>query len=103
MPCFIINVKLVDYNVPKPQTKKKWSRQKQLIIYIVDDICIFVTIWEIHHRRSSCYWQLENTVLWELYAVAILAENDINIQAFRGKTPADHQLEIVYLPAERRN
>lgn len=103
MPSLIIDVKLVDYNVPKPQPKQKWSRQKQLTTYIVDDICIFVTIWELYPRRSSCYWQLENTVLWELYGVAILAENDINIQTFTGKTPADYQLEVVYLPAEKRN
>ena len=98
-----INVKLANYNVPKTQSKQKWSRQEKLTIYIVDDICIFVTIWEIYPRRSSCYWQLENTVWQELYVVAILAENDINIQTFRGKTPADYQLEVVYLPAERRN
>lgn len=103
MPYLFINFKLADYNVPNPQIKQKWSRQEKLTIYIVDDICVFVTIWEIYPRRSSCYWQLENTVLREHYAVAILAENDINIQTFRGKTPADYQLEVVYLPAERRN
>jgi len=42
---------------------------------------------------------LEKTVLWELYAAASLAENDINIQTFRGKTSADYDLEVVHLPA----
>lgn len=103
MPLLFINVKFADYNLSKTQSKQKWSRQEKLTIYIAGDICIFVTIWEIYPRRSSYYWQLENTVLRELYEVAILAENDINIQTFRGKTPADYQLEAVYLPAQRRN
>lgn len=103
MPYLLINVKLADYNVPIPQPKQKWSRQEKITIYIVNHICIFVTIWEINPRRSSCYWQVQNTVLRELYVAAILAENDINIQTFRGKTPADYQLEVVYVPAERRN
>lgn len=103
MPLLFINVKLADYNLSRTQPKQKWSRQEKLTVYIVDDIGIFVTIWEIYPRRSSCYWQLENIVLRELYEVAILAETDINIQSFRGKTPADYQLEAVYLPAQRRN
>lgn len=84
-----------------PNRSEADKRSSQYII--VDDIRIFVTIWEIYPRRSSCYWQLENAVLRELYEVAILAATDINIQTFRGKTPADYQLEAVYLPAQRRN
>lgn len=76
MPYLPINVKLADYMLQKQNPNR--SGEEKLTTYIVDDICIFVTIWEINPRRPSSYWQLENTVLWELY-LAILVENDIKM------------------------
>lgn len=83
----------------KHNPKEKWNQQEKLTIRLVDDICIFVTIWDINPSRSSCCWQLKKKLSCGSSAAASLAENDINTQTFRGKTPADYQLEVVYLSA----
>lgn len=103
MPLLFINVKHADYNLSRTQPNRSEAdkRSSQYILLMTS-----VYLWPSgrstpEDQAVTDSWK--NAVLRELYEVAILAETDINTQTFRGKTPADYQLEAVYFPTQRRN